>query len=346
MRKQEPLVTVAIYNFNYGRYLSECFDSVLSQTYGNIEILFSDNASSDNSWEIALNYQKKYPDKIFVARNYKNFGTDANLKNCLINRRGKYYVVLGSDDVLHRDYVATTVNYLEHHQDAAFVMTHRYIMDSSGNRQEEQPFYDGNYKIFPPSQAGVYMMAAVNPSISQIMYRMDYTVNRGAAGSFASQYYGTRIMDFRISLEFPIIYLKEALVGHRIHGENQSLEADMYLMEVIGPYVLNIQFKEMARPYGFDVVEKKFPLSIKKFSHLSLRYSARSVFNGNTELGKRYFYLSAALSPEIEDTQEFLMLKSYFETSNKGQMKTIASMSSLEFGRKISYQPDMPYEII
>ena len=342
-----PLVTVAIYNFNYGRYLSECFDSVLSQTYKNIEILFSDNASSDNSWEIALEYQRKYPDKIFVARNQKNFGTDANLRNCLANRRGKYYVVLGSDDVLRKTYVEATVTHLESHQDVAFVMTHRYIIDSLGNSQEEEPFYDGSYKLFPPSQAGVYFMAAVNPSISQIMYKGDCTIGRGASGSFAAQYYGTRIMDFRISLEFPIIYLRDALIGHRIHGENQSLEADKYLMEVIGPYVLNLQFKEMARPYKFDVIEKKFALSFEKLSHLSLRYAARSALNGNYDLAKKYFYLSAAIFPLIEINQEFLMFKNFFSNDNNEEsLKKLTFNKSVEFNRNISYKPDMPYEAI
>jgi hypothetical protein len=219
-------------------------------------------------------------------------------------------------------------------------------MDSLGNRQEEEPFYDGSYKLFPPSQAGVYVMAAVNPSISQIMYKGDCTIGRGAAGSFASQYYGARIMDFRISLEFPIIYLKDALVGHRIHGENQSLEADKYLMEVIGPYVLNLQFKEMARPYKFDVIEKKFALSIEKLSHLSLRYSARSAMNGNHDLAKKYFYLSAAIFPSIEKDQEFLELENFFRNNNKESLEKFSFNKSLEFGRKISYRPDVPYKAI
>ena len=57
----EPLVSLLVYNFNYGRYLAECFDSMLAQSYSNIEIIFSDNASTDQSWEIACAYAKKHP---------------------------------------------------------------------------------------------------------------------------------------------------------------------------------------------------------------------------------------------------------------------------------------------
>lgn len=49
---QNPLVSVLVFNYNYDRFLRECFDSVLRQTYPNVEICFSDNASNDDSWLI------------------------------------------------------------------------------------------------------------------------------------------------------------------------------------------------------------------------------------------------------------------------------------------------------
>ena len=69
MENQSPLVSVIIYNYNYGQYLRDCFDSVFNQTYPNIEVLFSDNASTDDSWAIALEYSNRYPGEIFLAKN-------------------------------------------------------------------------------------------------------------------------------------------------------------------------------------------------------------------------------------------------------------------------------------
>ncbi len=46
-----PLVTISIPNYNYGHYLSYCLDSVLAQTYPNIEVHFSDNAIKLPSWQ-------------------------------------------------------------------------------------------------------------------------------------------------------------------------------------------------------------------------------------------------------------------------------------------------------
>lgn len=339
-----PLVSVLIYNYNYGKYLSECFQSALGQSYPNIEIIFSDNASDDSSWEIALDFQRRYPGRITIARNRSNLGTDLNLENCWATQLGRYYVVLGSDDVLHKDFVKVTAALLNEHLDAAYVMTHRYILDKVGNRTEEVPFYDGCYKLIPPSQNGVYMMAAINPSITQICYRTDQARKRSAMGGFGSQFYGTRIMDFRLCMDFPVIYIDVPLVGHRIHGENQSLVADKNLMEVLGPYVLNLQFREIGRIYDHNIIEEKFNKSVPRLAKLALRYSLRAAKRGDTTLGLQYWYLAQALEPEIKSTAECSILDSFFSSKIPMPISELEIiLNSIDFQRTVSYPPDEPY---
>jgi len=341
---ENPLVSILIYNYNYGKYLSECFQSALDQSYPNIEILFSDNASNDNSWDIAIDFQRRYPGRITIARNRANLGTDLNLQNCWATQKGRYYVVLGSDDVLHKDFVKVTASLLSEHLDAAYVMTHRYILDKDSNRTEEVPFYDGCYKLIPPSQNGVYMMAAINPSITQICYRTDQARKRSAMGEFGSQFYGTRIMDFRLCMDFPVIYVDAPLVGHRIHGENQSLVADKNLMEILGPYILNLQFKEMGRISGYKNIEDKFNKSIPKLSKLALRYSLRAAKRGDIELGLQYWHLSQALYPEISLMTECSLLGSFLRSGASINTKEFDAFdSSMDFQRNVAYPPDEPY---
>ena len=63
-----PLLSVLIPNYNYGNYLGYCLESLLSQTYNNFEVLFSDNRSTDNSFEIAEEYRKKFMSRgIFLS---------------------------------------------------------------------------------------------------------------------------------------------------------------------------------------------------------------------------------------------------------------------------------------
>ncbi|NTU53562.1 MAG: glycosyltransferase, partial [Chlorobiaceae bacterium] len=69
-----PLVSICIYNYNYGRYLAQCIQSVLDQSYTNIELCISDNDSTDDSWSIICNFAERYPDKLKIIKNSSNKG--------------------------------------------------------------------------------------------------------------------------------------------------------------------------------------------------------------------------------------------------------------------------------
>jgi len=338
-----PLVSVLIFNYNYGRYLRECFESVLAQTYDNIEINFSDNASTDESWEIALEYQHRYPEVFFVARNRENFGSEANIMNCLANARGKYFVDLCSDDAILPEFVRRTVEPLEQHADAAFAIVHRSILNEHGTRCEEPPFYNESCRVPGAAQAAVYMMAAVNPSVSQIMYRKSMTVGKAPFTGLATRYYGTRIRDFNICCEHPILYIKDPLVFHRLHLGNDSFRAADNLMEVIGPYVLNLQFADTAAAYRHQNVTERVPTSIAKIAQLALRYSVRALLDGGKTNALRYFHLSIALAPNIAEDEIHKKLSLYWQnpadsTERVSLLSALRKESNL-VARSVSYDP-------
>lgn len=348
--KQNPLVSIIIYNFNYGKFLRECIESAINQTYENIEIIMSDNASTDDSWEIFMEFEQKYRDKFFIARNYQNFGTDHNFAVCWSARKGAFHVVLGSDDILEPTFVERAMHVMQAHPGIGYVMCHRSIIDAEGKKTAEVPFYDRSCIIYPPGQSLVYMMAAVNPSISQILYRSTMLTNeRSGTGGLAGKYYATRVLDFNISIEFPIAYLKEPLIRHRLHGNNQNLVASDDLMEIIGFYVLNIQFGDKGLEKGFPELQDNLGKSTEKLSQLSLRYSLRSLLNDDFLQAKRYFYLAHALNPNILET-EFgrdleLIFDSKEESHSKQKAKTLASKTNL-VAREVSYPPPEPFEEI
>jgi glycosyltransferase involved in cell wall biosynthesis len=338
---KEPLVTVTLHNFNYGRYLRECLNSVYSQTYPNIEICFSDNASTDDSWEIALEYAQKYSGSMTLTQNRKNFGSDANFANCLLNARGKYLLELCSDDVLQPDFAGICVRALEAHQHVGFAMVHRVIIDENGERTEEPPFYKQSCIIPGPEQAAVYMMASVNPSISQIMYNRKMTYGKSVVGGIAGRWYGTRIMDFNMCCEFPMIYINQPLLLHRIHSQNDSLKVTENLMEIVGPYILAHQFAEIAANYNLEKVINRLPEAIKKLSDLALRYCIRSLLNNKEELAKRYYHLAAGIMPDISNSPIFGKIEEYW-SANDSAKREIANALGMErhlISRTVAYEP-------
>ena len=88
-------VIVPIYNTE--KYLKQCIDSLLNQTYLNIEIILIDDGSKDNSLNICLEYQKIYFNKIRVM-SQKNKGVSAARNLGIEYATGDYIIFVDSDD--------------------------------------------------------------------------------------------------------------------------------------------------------------------------------------------------------------------------------------------------------
>ena len=98
--KEAPLVTVYITNFNYGSYIKDAIESVLNQSFKDIELIIIDDGSSDNSKEIIERYmQLNYVRVIFQ----KNKGLNITNNIAMRLARGKYLVRLDADDYFRKD---------------------------------------------------------------------------------------------------------------------------------------------------------------------------------------------------------------------------------------------------
>lgn len=112
--KSERLVSVLINNYNYGRFIGEAIESVLSQTYQNWELIVVDDGSSDDSVEAAEAFRNKYPEKIQVIS--KDNGGQASAFNVGVSAaRGDIIAFLDSDDCWYADKLAEIVRAHEGH---------------------------------------------------------------------------------------------------------------------------------------------------------------------------------------------------------------------------------------
>lgn len=131
MRIAKPLISICIPVHNGQTYLKYAIDSCLSQTYENLEILVSDNASSDGTGNI-LN---SYSDKRLIVHRYetlvpaqKNFNRIINLSN------GKYFLLLPHDDTLMDGALQSMVEVLERNQDLSFVIGNTTRINENSDR--------------------------------------------------------------------------------------------------------------------------------------------------------------------------------------------------------------------
>lgn len=94
----QPLISIITPNYNCGRFIAQTIESVLAQTYTNWEMLIVDDCSTDDSYQIALEYAQKDP-RIKVFQNEKNSGAAVSRNKAIEASQGEYLAFLDSDDL-------------------------------------------------------------------------------------------------------------------------------------------------------------------------------------------------------------------------------------------------------
>lgn len=114
MSKKEYILTIAIPTYNRADLLPRTLDSVFEQWNDMVEVIVSDNCSTDNTRQVVLEYKKKYNIKYY--RNSKNGGMDVNFLNCIDKANGEYVQLLSDDDILLPGTIDKTIEIINQYQ--------------------------------------------------------------------------------------------------------------------------------------------------------------------------------------------------------------------------------------
>ncbi len=137
-RKDKISVIVPVYNAQ--DFLKRCFDSIYHQTYGfeNLEVIFIDDLSTDESLKMLYEFQKKYPANI-VVKQLKNKGHSGGARNAGMDvSTGKYLTFVDADDWIHPEML--TLLHSEMEKEEYDIVQGEAFMFSS----KESPSYDLN----------------------------------------------------------------------------------------------------------------------------------------------------------------------------------------------------------
>lgn len=105
------LISVIIPVYNVEKYLKKCIESVIYQSYDNLEIIIIDDGSKDNSGKICDEYANK--DKRIIVIHKKNEGVSKARNIGIEMAKGKYVAFIDSDDFIDKDYIKTLYNQCE-----------------------------------------------------------------------------------------------------------------------------------------------------------------------------------------------------------------------------------------
>lgn len=126
-------VTVCIPTYNYGRFVGAAIASVLTQSLQDVEILVSDNASTDNTREVVAELAGK-DRRIRYFCNERNLGMVANWNRCLELAGGDYIKFLCADDLLEPGALALLGGLLDRHPGVVLASGARRLMAEDGRR--------------------------------------------------------------------------------------------------------------------------------------------------------------------------------------------------------------------
>ncbi len=208
-----PLVSIGIPVYNGERFVRQALDSLLAQDYRNVELIISDNASTDRTAEICQEYLTT-DSRIRYYRNDNNLGAVANFNRVFELSRGKYFMWAAHDDVWDATHVRKCVAALEHNPSAVLCCSSLRFIDEDGRLIEMK--YD-NYDN--PEMLNLGLRERVRVLASRHGWYGIYGVIRADAlrrTSLARPVYGTDvILSMELCLLGPFAKVPEVLFYYR-----------------------------------------------------------------------------------------------------------------------------------
>ncbi|MCD7890146.1 MAG: glycosyltransferase family 2 protein [Oscillospiraceae bacterium] len=110
--QNDYVLTIAVPNYNGARTIRSMLDIMLPQCTEEVEVLISDNCSTDKTPQIIAEYKEKYP-FIRTIRNSENIGADGNFLQCMQMAQGKWTMLISDDDIIVEGAVDKILTFLK-----------------------------------------------------------------------------------------------------------------------------------------------------------------------------------------------------------------------------------------
>lgn len=216
-------VDVIIPAYNYGRYLDGCLTSVLEQTFGGYSVLVIDNASEDDTEEVARRWVRS-DSRFSYIRNETNIGLrDSSLK-AYAHTRAKWVLFLSADDLLKPRFLEMAVSALRRHPECTFAYSAwRMLVDNPGGLRHGEEI---DVQI-PHDRSGCYDESGLLLSHNWItnsftLFRREACESAGGFMPAGFSHFGDWYLWMRLSAKGPAFYINEHLGLYRSHGRSES----------------------------------------------------------------------------------------------------------------------------
>ena len=213
-----PLISVGMPVYNGEHYIETALDSILGQSFGDFELIISDNASTDKTAEICRYYRDK-DTRIRYFRNGKNLGAANNFNRVFNLSSGKYFMWAAHDDVYAPDFMAKCFKVLEQNLSIVLCFSKTAFIDEQGKYLSDYEYYcnvssDNVSKRFLDLVIGDYVVIEIFGLIrSDILRKTPLIADYVAAD---------RVLLGELTLYGPFFEVPEYLFFHREHPQRSA----------------------------------------------------------------------------------------------------------------------------
>ncbi|WP_439860724.1 glycosyltransferase [Pseudomonas sp. MBLB4136] len=233
MSENQPLVTVIIASYNHAPYIEACIQSVLRQTYPNVELLVIDDGSKDDSVERIRRLQAEHD---FDFQVQQNQGLTHTLNAAIKRAKGSLIVPFGSDDIMLEERLAKQVSYMEGKPEVGICAGNIELIDAQGElfpekrQRRDVPFRRLDFD-------DVFMERKPYPPAPTLMFRKEALEK---VGGFDPE---IRLEDLLIELKithagYYIDCLGEVLARYRKHASNSYKNHRFMIDSILRTYAL------------------------------------------------------------------------------------------------------------
>lgn len=249
MMKDMPKVSVCIPTYNRANYLKIALNSAICQTYNNIEIIISDNCSTDNTQKMVEHVKD---DRIIYHKFLNPVLPIQNWNNCVELSSGEYITFLTDDDILEKRYVEILLKLITLDKHISLARCGSNIIDENGKEI-------GYFESFPyketPRDFIFYRMAGKRVSLlpGYLFKRSDFFAVGGFVDTgFNGALYTDDYLWFRIALNGKyIISTQERLWCYRKHVGHMGFGINLYRFRDNIPNYINLLY-ELAKKHNLD----------------------------------------------------------------------------------------------
>ena len=220
-----PLISVIIPTYNRPDYLREAIASVIDQTYPNLEIIVSDDCSTQNPKGLIESFQDP---RLRLRRNSKNLGVGLNSTYGFIGSKGKYVASLNDDDKWDPHFLERLVQPLEQNSDLVLAFCDYYVMDDSSSinwtATKKQTKREKRHKL----QEGIYQPFWEIGLVDQAVFTASASLIRRDAVCWDKLFEAGVFWDYYIAYLAcraggGAYYCPERLAYYRMHAKSENM---------------------------------------------------------------------------------------------------------------------------